>query len=58
MVMNIERNVLYWSVPLILWLLQHADKGSSIQIFGKGVNHNQTLVRDKSSAQAKDRGRK
>jgi len=45
MVMNIERNVLYWSVPLILWLLQHVDKGS-IQILGRGINHNQTLVRD------------
>ncbi len=43
--MNIERNVLYWSVPLILWLLQHVDNGS-IQILGRGLNHNQTLVRD------------
>jgi hypothetical protein len=47
--MNIDRSFLYWSVPLILWLLQHADKGS-IQIFGRGLNHNQTLVRDRSSA--------
>lgn len=52
--MNIDKNVWYWSVPLILWLLQYADKGgSSIQILGRGLNHNETLVRDESSAQAK-----
>jgi hypothetical protein len=55
--MNIERNVLYWSVPLILWLVHYADNGS-IQILGRGINHNETLTRDRSSARAKTRGRK
>lgn len=49
--MNFDRNILYWSVPLILWLLQNADNGS-IQILGRGLNHNETLVHDKPQARA------
>ena len=44
--MNFDKNILYWSLPLILWLLQNADNG--IQTFGRGLNHNETLVRDQS----------
>jgi hypothetical protein len=53
--MNFDRNTLYWSVPLILWLLQYADN-SSIHVLGRGINHNETLVCDKSSVRTKTKG--
>jgi hypothetical protein len=43
--MNFDKNILYWSLPLILWLLQYGTN-EGFQTLGKGINHNETLVSD------------
>jgi hypothetical protein len=53
--MNFSRNIFYWGVPLLLWLMQAADQGG-FEIYGRGLNHNELLVRDKSASQAKQQG--
>ncbi len=45
--MRFNRNMVYWSMPLVLWLLQYVDFGG-MQILGIRHNHNETLVRDRS----------
>jgi len=42
--MKLEKEALYWSLPVILWMLHQTGV---IEILGLGRNHNETLLRDK-----------
>jgi hypothetical protein len=44
--MKFDRDFLYWSLPLVLWLLQNAHSNGGMHLLGISRNHNETLVRD------------
>ncbi|HEY3139344.1 MAG TPA: hypothetical protein VGL29_25215 [Blastocatellia bacterium] len=46
--MKFDKDFLFWSLPVILWLLQHAHSNGAFHLLGRTYNHNETLVRDQA----------
>ena len=46
--MKLDKEMFYWSLPFLFWLLQQAYnlQQSGFEMKGRGMNHNETLVRD------------
>ena len=47
-IMKLDKDMFYWSLPFLFWLFQQAYnlQQSGFEMKGRGINHNETLVRN------------